>query len=98
MIAAVFPQFPLVSRILNATACRQGRAATCPMCSATVQLTIQWRLPFGRRADDEPPPPADSDDEDGGGGGGAGAQPGGAGGGGMFPEIQVRLSSVRRMS
>eukprot|EP00208_Stichococcus_sp_RCC1054_P004120 CAMPEP_0206134734 /NCGR_PEP_ID=MMETSP1473-20131121/179_1 /ASSEMBLY_ACC=CAM_ASM_001109 /TAXON_ID=1461547 /ORGANISM="Stichococcus sp, Strain RCC1054" /LENGTH=952 /DNA_ID=CAMNT_0053526355 /DNA_START=491 /DNA_END=3349 /DNA_ORIENTATION=+ len=72
----------------------QGRAATCPMCSATVQLTIQWRLPFGRRADDEPPPPADSDDEDGGGDGGAGAVPGGPGGGGMFPEIQALIEDM----
>lgn len=59
------------------------------MCSATVQLTIQWRLPFGAREDDHPRPPEDSDDED----DGAPAPPeGGAPGpmGGMFPEIQAR--------
>ena len=59
------------------------------MCSATVPLTIQWRLPFGARGDDHPRPPEDSDDED---GGAAGPPEAGAPGpvGGMFPEIQAR--------
>lgn len=69
--------------------CRQGRNATCPMCSATVELSVQWRLPWRHNeedaalalpaADDEGPDPQAAPD-------GGAPHPQAAG---LFPEIQV---------
>ena len=56
------------------------------MCSASVALTIQWRLPFrSRAADARAGPLEDGGDEE-------GVAPPGANGG-LFPEIQVRATS-----
>lgn len=75
---------------------RQGRNPTCPMCSSTVELSVQWRLPWSDVGPDGGDVPMGAADEEGPDPqpmpNGAAAPLGGAVG--MFPEIQAIIEDM----
>lgn len=72
----------------------QGRNATCPMCSATVELSVQWRLPWSAREPDEGVGMPGEDGELQTEGEPRDNNPAAAGAAGLFPEIQAIIENM----